>query len=177
MFVALQRVKTGDWKFQNYDMNTSYLVSPVPSTLHMFFSFALFVFEPSCQDAHCRISSVKNVGVWMHGRVYAYAHACVPADSPKRIHAPQSMRARSQERVHMQARGAMCSDSRVGACKVPHIMLRWTWHWCIHIRARHARTHTDTCHTDTEMCMHLLRASVGVCVGEWGGEWRVKSGR
>ena len=22
-----QRVKTGDWKFQNYDMNTSYLVS------------------------------------------------------------------------------------------------------------------------------------------------------
>ena len=23
----LQRVKTGDWKFQNYDMNTSYLVS------------------------------------------------------------------------------------------------------------------------------------------------------
>jgi len=67
MFVALQRVKTGDWKFQNYDMNTSYLVSPVPSTLHMFFSFALFVFEPSCQDAHCRISSVKNVGVWMHG--------------------------------------------------------------------------------------------------------------
>ena len=40
MFVALQRVKTGDWKFQNYDMNTSYLVSPLhPPHVFFFCSF------------------------------------------------------------------------------------------------------------------------------------------
>ena len=29
MYPEFQRVKTGDWKFQNYDMNTSYLVPDI----------------------------------------------------------------------------------------------------------------------------------------------------
>ena len=88
MFVALQRVKTGDWKFQNYDMNTSYLVSPPRARTLWFYSFSSVVPRVcAVASAYLRVSSIAALECKI-----ALALQCVTSCVPRASVIIQAMR-------------------------------------------------------------------------------------
>ena len=62
-----QRIKTGDWAFKNYDMNTSYLVSIFPSCVSC-------AFQDMRSLLRVRAREMRD-----HSSLSSFAHTCSSA--------------------------------------------------------------------------------------------------